>query len=189
LTAGTSFQIRLQSITNPASTSSTDNFTFSVKNSNGYLINSYATDLKLTTTAESTITVASLTQSTFDAGTSGDITFSITLINSIAAGGMLRVIYPSQVTISASTLQASLTSPSSITSLAFTLTSSERRIDITDMFPSGATGGQTYIFVLKNVTNSIYAAATNSFTITTLTDSTGAYRIDKVSTGLTMTAT
>lgn len=188
LTAGTSFIFTLQSITNPSSTQSTDTFSFSVSSSGGFLINDYSTDVKLTTTTPSTITSASLTQSSLDANATNDVTFNITLINNVAAGGTLSLIYPSQITVTAATLSAELVSPTAIASLTSSLTSSSRRIDITDMFPSGATAGDTYQFIIKNLRNSEFADQTSSFQITTYTDSTRTYSIDRVNSGLTMSA-
>ena len=188
LTAGTSFIFKLQSITNPSSTQSTDTFSFSVLSSGGYLINDYSTDVRLTTTTPSNITSANLSQSTSDASATGDVTFNITLINSVAAGGTLSVIYPSQITVTAATLVAGLVSPTEIASLTSNLNISSRRIDIIDMFASGASAGDTYVFILKNLQNSELAESTNSFQITTYTDSTRSYSIDRVNSGLTMKA-
>lgn len=154
----------------------------------GFEINGYSTSLKLTTTQPATITTASLTQSTLDASAFGDVTFSIRLTHAVPANGMLVLIYPPQVDVAAGTLAASLISPSSIPTLAVSLTTSERKIQITNMFPTGAAAGSTYQFTVRNIKNSAQAAATNSFEITTFTSSTGAFRIDTVRTGLTLRA-
>lgn len=116
------------------------------------------------------------------------MTFTVVLANTVPAGGMMSVVYPSQVSVSSANLSVSLLSPSTIASLSFILTSSTRRIDITNMFSTSASAGSTYSFKLNNVKNSDYAAATSSFQLTTYTDSTGSYRIDRTSSGLTMTA-
>jgi hypothetical protein len=101
---------------------------------------------------------------------------------------MISITYPSEVSVTTGTLAAELLSPSVINPLAFTLTSSERKIEISDMFPSGATSGDTYQFTLKNIQNSDSASTTSSFRVTTYVSSVGLYRIDTISTGLTMTA-
>lgn len=151
-------------------------------------MNQYTSSLTLSTNTASTITSASLVQTNFNASEATDLTFTITLINDIATDGLISLIYPSQVTVSGATLEAELTSPSSIASLTLALTSSSRRIDIVDMFPSGASAGETYVFLLKNIVNSDEADDTSSFQITTYTDVTGAYSIDRVRTGLIMSA-
>ena len=144
--------------------------------------------MKLTTTTAATITTASLTQGTKDASAIGDVTFSIQLVHAVPANGMISIIYPSAVSVSSSTLAAELVSPSSIATLSLSLVSSERKITITNMFPSGASAGSTYQFILKNIQNSDTATATSSFEITTFVSSSGDYRIDSIKTGLTMIA-
>ena len=144
--------------------------------------------MKLTTTQAAVITTGSLTQTTLDASSIGDVTFTISLVHDVPANGMIVIVYPSEVGISSSTITAELVSPSAISPLSLSLVSSQRRIQITDMFPSGATAGTSYQFILKNVQNSNQAASTGSFEITTFVSSTGDYRIDAVKTGLALTA-
>lgn len=151
-------------------------------------MNNYLSDVKLTTIAGGTITSASLSQSSRDASGTDDVTFTVTFPHAIPADGMIAITYPLQVTIDSTTLAASLTSPSSISSLTLSLSSAQRKIQITNMFPSGASAGSTYVFVIKNIKNSAYAAATDSFSISTFTTSTGSYIIDSISSGLTLTA-
>lgn len=188
LAAGTSFSLTIQSITNPTSTQPTDNFGVSIKNTNGYLINNYSTDLKLSTTTAAAFTSASLTQGTLDASAIGDVTFNLQLAHAVPSGGMLVAYYPSEVSVDSSTLAAELVSPTAIASLTLQLTSSERKIQITNMFPSGGTAGTTYQFKIKNIKNTATAATTTSFEFTTFVSSLGLYRINNVKTGLTMTA-
>ena len=97
--------------------------------------------MKLTTTTGGTITSASLSQSSKDASGSDDVTFTVTFPHAIPANGMIAITYPLQVSVDSTTLAASLTSPSIIASLTLSLNSAQRKIQITDMFPSGVSAG------------------------------------------------
>lgn len=197
LVAGNTFQVRIQALTNPTTTAPSDSFTISIKNANSkyanvnnldFLVNSYSTSLTLTTTSAATITTSSLTQSSNDASSDIDVTITVQLVHSVPANGMISIIYPSEVSVTSGTLAAQLVSPSVINPLALTLTSSERKIEITDMFPTGGASGATYTFTLKNIKNTATASTTSSFRLTTYVSSLGTYRIDTVSSGLTLIA-
>lgn len=151
-------------------------------------MNDYSSDLKITTTQPATITTSSLVQSSSNASAVIDVTINIQLIHDIPANGLISIIHPSEVSVDSGTLAASLLSPTSIATLTVSYTSSDRRIRITDMFPSGGTAGTTYQFQLRNVKNTDSSTATGSFAVTTYLTSAGNYRIDEVSTGLTMSA-
>ena len=129
-----------------------------------------------------------MTQSSNDAKTAVDVTISVQLVHSVPANAMLVVTYPSEVSVSSGTLGAELVSPTANPTLAINLISSERKIQLTDVFPSGANAGDTYEFILKNITNTETAGSTSSFIVTTFVSSAGSYRIDRVISGLTMSA-
>ncbi|CAI2380785.1 unnamed protein product [Moneuplotes crassus] len=188
LSAGNSFAVLFQNIKNPTSTSPSDNLVTAINNANNFQVNDYSSDLKIITTQPAAITTSSLVQSSGDASAVIDITISIRLVHDIPANGLISIIHPSEVSVDSGTLTASLLSPTSIASLTLSYTSSDRRIKITNMFPSGGTAGTTYQFQLKNVKNTDTSTATSSFTVTTYLTSSGNYRIDEVSTGLTMAA-
>ena len=188
LLAGNSFSLTLEGLGNPTTTAPSGNIVVAITNSNGFTVNNYLSDLKIITTTAATMTTASLTQSSNDASQDVDVTITVELVNDIPSNGMISIVYPSDVSVDDATLQSELIAPSAITALTELHTSSERRIQITDMFPAGASSGDTYTFILKNVKNTASASPTSSFEITTFVSATGQYRIDQVRSGLTMIA-
>ena len=152
------------------------------------MINDYPNALKLTTTQPGIITNASLSQSSKNASANVNINITIQLVHNVPIGGMISIIHPSGVSVTAGTLSASLISPTVTSALTVSYTSTDRTIKITDMFPAGASAGDIYEFQLVNIKNTATATLTSSFDITTFVSSVGAYRIDQVKSGLTMIA-
>ena len=113
----------------------------------------------------------------------GTFMFIITTTNPIPIGGWIRVVLPSEVTASSTPSFANLV-PALSSSPTVTMTGTQ--IDIKNSVQAYIQANQAFSFTLSNIQNPISTKATSSFEIYTFDESN--YGIDKLTTGLTVTA-
>ena len=159
--------------------------------SNNYDINTFSTNISLTTTEAAALVSPSIIPNHTIAGIAVTLVFNFTLAHSIPSTGVIYVVYPNQVTLNSSALLCNCTDSTSSTSTCSCIhetVGGRNRITITNAFTSGLSASESVQLTIQGFNNSQDSDTTSSFIIETYTDVTNLYKIDKADSNLTLTS-
>jgi hypothetical protein len=178
---------------NPPTTEPSDQFSFEITDSANFTINSWAGDIRVTTTEAAELLNPSMLPNSTVALADINLIFTFTLAHGFPSTGVMYIYYPEGVGYNSSNLECQCID---LGSKDFTSTctceqqtvSGRNRIIFKNSFSSGLKAGSTVEITLEGLINPEKAEESNSFEILTETSQVNGYQIDKTSAGLTLTS-
>lgn len=163
LAVGEQLEFVIQGYRNPPSTATSDSFTLTAQQGTGNILAYSPNDLTITTSAPASISSANvaLSQSSNVASENSIYTFRFNSVGQIPAGGMIRFVYPSTITVSSLPSCKGDGSPLPLT-VSCNVDTTNRFITITNGFTQAYEPG-TITAIIDALPNPSSAGTTESF--------------------------